>query len=170
MTIGKFLSERRKAQGLTQDQLAEKVGVSAQAVSKWENDLARPDADMLLVLAEIYGTTVDSLLRGTVAPTVKEDTEENIRKRVVSIKVDAEGTHVSVKIPASLIVNGICNMGALIPKSIADEMTDEAEMSVEEITKSMAPIVDFIKSGVLGTVTEVKNERAHVIISVEEYE
>lgn len=163
MTIGKFLSEKRKAQGLTQDQLAEKVGVSAQAVSKWENDLARPDADMLLVLAELYGTTVDSLLRGTVAPTVKEDTEDNIGKRVVSIKVDAEGTHVSVKIPASLIVNGNCKMGDLIPKSIADKMT-------EKITKRMAPIADFIKSGVLGTVTEVKNEQVHVIISVEEYE
>jgi transcriptional regulator with XRE-family HTH domain len=54
--------ENRKKLGLTQDQLAEKLGVTAQAVSKWENDLSCPDITMLPKLAEIFGTTTDTLL------------------------------------------------------------------------------------------------------------
>ena len=61
-TLGKRIMENRKKLGLTQDQLAEKLGVTAQAVSKWENDLSCPDITILLKLAEIFGTTTDTLL------------------------------------------------------------------------------------------------------------
>ena len=46
-TLGKRIEENRKKLGLTQDQLAEKLGVTAQAVSKWENDQSCPDITML---------------------------------------------------------------------------------------------------------------------------
>ena len=62
MTLGKRIMQLRKRLGLTQEQLAERVGVSAQAVSKWENDLSCPDISLLPVLAEIFGITVDELL------------------------------------------------------------------------------------------------------------
>ena len=61
-TIGKRIAENRKRLGLTQDSLAEKLGVTAQAVSKWENDQSCPDITMLPKLAEIFGTTTDALL------------------------------------------------------------------------------------------------------------
>ena len=61
-TIGKRIGQNRKRLGLTQDQLAEKLGVTAQAVSKWENDQSCPDINMLPKLAEIFGITVDALL------------------------------------------------------------------------------------------------------------
>ena len=61
-TLGKRIMENRKKLGLTQDQLAEKLGVTAQAVSKWENDQSCPDITMLPKLAEIVGTTTDTLL------------------------------------------------------------------------------------------------------------
>jgi len=61
-TLGKRISQNRKRLGLTQDQLAEKLGVTAQAVSKWENDLSCPDITMLSPLAEIFGVTTDELL------------------------------------------------------------------------------------------------------------
>ena len=61
-TLGKRISAHRKRLGLTQDQLAERVGVSAQAVSKWENDLSCPDISILPKLASIFGTTTDELL------------------------------------------------------------------------------------------------------------
>jgi transcriptional regulator with XRE-family HTH domain len=68
-TLGKRISTHRKAMGLTQDQLAEKLGVTAQAVSKWENDQSCPDISILPQLAEIFGTSIDSLLgRATDAP------------------------------------------------------------------------------------------------------
>ena len=61
-TLGKRISANRKRLGLTQDKLAEQLGVTAQAVSKWENDPACPDIAMLPKLAEIFGTTTDALL------------------------------------------------------------------------------------------------------------
>lgn len=61
-TLGKRIAQLRKEKGLTQEQLAEKVGVSAQAVSKWENDLSCPDITILPLLADILGVTVDELL------------------------------------------------------------------------------------------------------------
>ena len=61
-TLGKNIAKHRKALGLTQDQLAEQLGVTAQAVSKWENDQSCPDITMLPRLAEIFHTTTDELL------------------------------------------------------------------------------------------------------------
>ena len=61
-TLGKRISACRKKMKLTQDQLAEQLGVTAQAVSKWENDQSCPDITMLPRLAEIFCCTTDELL------------------------------------------------------------------------------------------------------------
>ena len=61
-TIGKRIMTLRKSRGMTQDQLAEKMGVSAQAVSKWENDISCPDISLLPKLAELFQVTTDYLL------------------------------------------------------------------------------------------------------------
>ena len=61
-TLGKRIAQHRKRLGMTQDALAEKLGVTAQAVSKWENDQSCPDITMLPKLAQIFGTTTDALL------------------------------------------------------------------------------------------------------------
>ena len=58
------LYELRKQQGLSQEELAEKLGVSRQAVSKWERSEASPDTDNLIALAKIYGLTLDELIFG----------------------------------------------------------------------------------------------------------
>ena len=81
-TLGKRIIENRKLLGLTQDRLAEKLGVTAQAVSKWENDQSCPDITTLPKLAEIFGITTDELLgivrelplhQGEVVPVSGED-------------------------------------------------------------------------------------------------
>lgn len=61
-TLGKRIVTGRKRLGMTQDQLAERLGVTAQAVSKWENDQSCPDITMLPKLAEIFSCSVDALL------------------------------------------------------------------------------------------------------------
>jgi len=63
-SMGSFLSALRKASGLTQKQLAEKLNVSDKAVSRWERDECAPDLSLIPVLAEIYGVTSDEILRG----------------------------------------------------------------------------------------------------------
>lgn len=59
------LYEYRKNMGLSQEELASKIGVSRQAVSKWERAEASPDTDNLIELSKVYGVTLDEMLRGT---------------------------------------------------------------------------------------------------------
>ena len=80
-TLGKRIAANRKRLGMTQDALAEKLGVTAQAVSKWENDQSCPDITILPKLAEIFGTTTDALLGVTEEP-VHEGTVEPKEKAV----------------------------------------------------------------------------------------
>ena len=61
-TLGKRIVAHRKRLGLTQDALAEVLGVTAQAISKWENDQSCPDIAMLPKLAEVFETSTDELL------------------------------------------------------------------------------------------------------------
>ena len=71
-TLGKRIISHRKRLGMTQDRLAEQLGVTAQAVSKWENDQSCPDITMLPKLAEIFGISIDSLLGCAQKETVYE--------------------------------------------------------------------------------------------------
>ena len=61
-SIGKTIRELRKARDLTQEELAENLGVSSQAVSKWENDLGMPDISMIVPLAHFFGVSTDCIL------------------------------------------------------------------------------------------------------------
>ena len=64
MKIGKFIAECRKQKGLTQMQLAEKLGITDKAISKWERGIAMPDSSIMLQLCEILGISVNELLSG----------------------------------------------------------------------------------------------------------
>ena len=64
MTLGNRLQRLRQRQWLSQDALAEKLGVSRQAVSKWERDEAVPEVEKLLRLSELYGVSLDELVKG----------------------------------------------------------------------------------------------------------
>lgn len=86
-SIGSFIAALRKANGLTQKQLAEKLNVSDKAVSRWERDEALPDLSLIPVIAEIFGVTTDEILRGErIDPTAQaperaaEKTEKQLRR------------------------------------------------------------------------------------------
>ena len=64
--IGKFIAECRKKQNLTQSQLAEKLGITDRAISKWENGRAMPDSSLMLDLCSILKISVNDLLSGEV--------------------------------------------------------------------------------------------------------
>ena len=62
-TLGTMIAERRKQHGMTQLELAEKMGVTDKAVSKWERDLSCPDISSIPNLAEILGVSVEDLIQ-----------------------------------------------------------------------------------------------------------
>jgi len=78
-SIGKTIRELRKSRGLTQEELAEKIGVTAQAVSKWENESGMPDISQIVPLAHIFGVSADTLL-GTGDIKKNEDVSEILQR------------------------------------------------------------------------------------------
>ena len=73
--IGRFIAERRKAVGLTQMQLAETLGITDRAISKWENGKAMPDSSLMLELCDILEISVNELLIGE--EIIMENNEKN---------------------------------------------------------------------------------------------
>lgn len=65
MTLGQRLIQLRGRAGLSQDALAERLGVSRQSVSKWETDASVPELDKLVRLSQVFGVTLDELVKGT---------------------------------------------------------------------------------------------------------
>ena len=81
--IGKFISEKRKEQNLTQMQLAEKLGITDRAVSKWETGRSLPDAAIMLELCGLLKVTVNDLLCGEVVSV--ENYNENMEKNLIEM-------------------------------------------------------------------------------------
>ena len=72
MLLGEKLKKLRKARGLSQEQLADRLNVSRQAISKWELGESTPDTDNLVALSDYYGVSLDYLLRDQEVPEVSE--------------------------------------------------------------------------------------------------
>ena len=87
----KRLFEYRKANGFSQEELAEKIGVSRQAISKWERSESSPDTDNLIALANLYGITIDELLNGTDAP--KKIAEEEPKEKPEDKQSETENSY-----------------------------------------------------------------------------
>ena len=78
MTLGEKLTQARKVAGLTQADVAAKLNVSRQAVSRWESGQSKPSTEKLLALGELYGVSIDQLLNteNTEKPTVETTSDE----------------------------------------------------------------------------------------------
>ena len=72
MNFSEKLKEIRKKEGISQEQLAEKIGVSRQAITKWETGKGLPDAENMVIIAEIFKTTIDELLMDSVTKAASE--------------------------------------------------------------------------------------------------
>ena len=111
-TLGRRIAAHRKRLGLTQDSLAEQLGVTAQAVSKWENDQSCPDIAMLPKLAEIFDVTIDALLgmekKQEMLPA--EEMEE-----VQETQIEMPGRKIGIGIALWLLLAGGVLLAAEIP-------------------------------------------------------
>ena len=77
-TLGGMIAELRKENGMTQQELAEKMGITDKAVSKWERNLSYPDIASMPKLAEILGVSVDELLNCRKESEKSEEKKENL--------------------------------------------------------------------------------------------
>lgn len=82
--IGKFIAKLRKEQGLTQEQLGEKIGVTNKTVSRWETGVYLPPADAMLALGKLFNVSVNEILSGKrlTDSEYKEAAEENLTQAI----------------------------------------------------------------------------------------
>lgn len=83
MKIGKFISLKRKEKNITQSELAEKLGMTDRAISKWENGVCLPDANNMLELCRILGITINDLFSGEVVD--KMDNEKKLEENLLEM-------------------------------------------------------------------------------------
>lgn len=157
-TIGENIANLRKSAGLTQEELAEKMNVTAQAVSKWENDLSYPDIICTSELAKLFGVSVDQIINGrNNIPTVMSAEPEKIDKRILIIKVDTNGNNVIVRFPVKLILKA------------AEE--GNLEKLLGNNAEKVEAVIGMIREGTVGPLIDVDDGKGtKVNISVEYYE
>lgn len=163
-TLGQKIANLRKEKGLTQEDLAENLNVSSQAVSKWENDISCPDIMLLPKLADIFGVTVDSLLgcekEKESVQFVPQKERKNVDDLVMRIVVDSsDGDKVRINLPLALIKIGM-DTGASMPQINGNEALQSIDFS---------KIIEMAENGVLGQLVEVESSDGDTVhIFVEE--
>ena len=160
MTLGKRIAALRKEKELKQDTLAEVLGISPQAVSKWENDQTCPDISLLPKLAELLGVSVDELLSGKkkelpqpvqiLPPEKRKDLKEMMLRIVVD---SSDGDHVRVNIPMALVQVGL-DMGMEMPQVSGNTALKNIDL---------IQIVELVQQGVIGYLMEVESSDGDVV-------
>ncbi len=118
-TIGSFIAILRRANGLTQKELADKLGISDKAVSRWERDETAPDISLLPALAEILGVTTDELLRGE-RSTESLASARNSEKSEKQIKTLLKNTRTKLYIRTLICI--LIAMGGLFAAMICNSV------------------------------------------------
>ena len=156
-SIGKKIASLRKERGLTQSELAEKLGVSAQAVSKWENDVAYPDITLLAPLADELSTSIDLLLGDAVeAETryVEKKERKNYEDMIMKIRVIDGGDNVKVNLPMP-IFDVIMKIG-LDNVDIGGKGESLKDVDLEKIKL-------LVEQGAVGKLVEVTSEDGSIV-------
>lgn len=162
ITIGKRIAELRRKKGITQEEMADKLGVTAQAVSKWENDQSCPDISLLPKLAKMLDITVDELLTGGTPKetyVVPQEDRKNFDDLIIRVIVNsANGDKVRVNLPMPLLKMGI-EMGMKMPQVNAHIPLDMIDFE---------QLLTLVEKGVMGKLVEVESaDGDNVLITVE---
>jgi len=152
-TLGQRIAILRRQKALKQDALAEMLGVSPQAVSKWENDQTCPDISLLPALAKILGVTVDELLSGKREPApaamlIPEPQRKDISEMMLRIIVEStDGDKVRVNLPMELI------------KIALDTGMSMPQLSGSSALKNIdfRQVFELVSHGVMGNLVEVES-------------
>jgi len=156
-TLGKKIANLRKEKGFTQEELSERLEVSPQAVSKWENDLSCPDIMLLPKIAEVFGVTVDELLSNSPKKEtvmLPENQRKSIDELILRILVNSSnGDKIRVNLPIPLIKMGL-EIGMRIPQIATNDSLRDIDF--EQLFK-------LVESGVVGKLVEMEGNNGDMI-------
>ena len=151
-TLGKRIAALRKQKDLRQDDIAQLLDVSPQAVSKWENDQTCPDIGLLPKLAQILGVTTDELLSGKQAlqevRVLPPEERKDIKDMLLRIIVDSsDGDKVRINLPMALVQVAL------------DMDTEMPQISGKEALKNidLNQIMELVRQGAIGNLVEVES-------------
>lgn len=154
-TIGNRISKYRKEKGMTQEELAGKLGVSSQAVSKWENDASCPDISLLPELCRILGISTDELLTGNTNEVrmVPVEQRKSLDELTLRVRVNsAEGDKIRVNLPMSLVKVAM-EIGVQINADGTDALKN---VDLEKIMK-------LVECGAIGKLVEVESAEGDIV-------
>ena len=157
ITVGRRISMLRKEKGITQEGLAEKLGVSPQAVSKWENDVSYPDIQLLPKLSEMFEVTVDDLLSNKekklvqILPEEKRKSPDDMLLRIVVNSAD--GDKVRINLPIPLVKLGM-ELGMEMPQVSGNESLKGVDFQ---------KIMELVDKGLVGKLIEVESAEGDII-------
>ncbi len=152
MTLGKRIAQLRRKKNLRQEDLANALGVSTQAVSKWENDQSCPDISLLCDLARLLGISVDALLSGAqeeqpAVTLLTEDKRKDIKDMFLRIVINAEdGDCVRVNLPMALLEIAL-DIGMDLP-----QLSGNRALSGIDLRK----ILELVQQGVVGNLMDLE--------------
>ena len=89
MNMADRIQYLRKSKGISQEELADKVGVSRQAVSKWESEQSTPDLEKIIIMSDFFGVTTDYILKGIEPVADKEQKNKELMSKVLYISSTA---------------------------------------------------------------------------------
>ena len=160
-TIGSRIAQGRKAKGYTQEEFSQLLDVTAQAVSKWENDISCPDIQLLPKIAEILSITTDELLTGKKAEQKKETTKVNVDTSNLKININVlkPGQNpVNVSLPLSM-VKRFAKIGNGISGIVGNGTIDSVKFD---------EILSLVENGATGEILNVvADDNTNVKISIE---
>ena len=136
--IGKFISECRKKNGLTQLQLAEKLGVTDRAVSKWENGRSIPDSSIMLDLCGILGITVNDLLSGEVVNM--ENYNKEMENKIIEMVKEKEKND-KLLFRCEVLMGVVCISIMLALTTVASYVAMEESMRILLVLIGLVPLL-----------------------------
>ncbi|MBQ4088875.1 MAG: helix-turn-helix transcriptional regulator [Clostridia bacterium] len=162
-TLGQRIGLLRRQKGIKQDEIAEILNVTPQAVSKWENDQTCPDIGLLPQLANLLGITVDELLTGksNMPETRLVPTEErkDIKNMMLRMVVDsADGDKVRMNLPIA-IVEAALDMG------LNSGTGGSFMVGGIDVAKNVdfSKVMELVKQGLVGNLLEVESANGDTV-------
>ena len=150
MSLGSSLFRARKNKGLSQEAAAEKLGVSRQTISKWENGQGRPSADSVAKLSEVFGIPAEAFLRDDWVPPAEKPPEIQVVEVPVEVKVE-----VPVEIPrprnyrllallAAVVLAAGVLVGAFLFRERPEDSVPESALEGEVIDKFVVGGIELL--------------------------
>ena len=165
--IGANIARLRREHNMKQDELAEMLDVTPQAVSKWENGASMPDIALLPKLANIFGVTIDDLFGADRTPEpdvqmVPPEKRKSFDEMILRVRVQDGGDKVNINLPLPLIKIALEIGVSSSMINIGDVKIGGGSVDLSKV--DFNHIIKLVEAGVIGKLVEIEGEDGGVVV------